>query len=49
MGMTFVWALELGRYGITVNAVAPAGDDPHDRVALRAIGRGAAAGAGSRR
>ena len=24
MGMTFVWALELGRYGITVNAVAPA-------------------------
>jgi NAD(P)-dependent dehydrogenase (short-subunit alcohol dehydrogenase family) len=26
MGMTFVWALELGRYGITVNAVAPAGN-----------------------
>ena len=25
MGMTFVWALELGKYGITVNAVAPAG------------------------
>jgi len=25
MGMTFVWALELERYGITVNAVAPAG------------------------
>jgi NAD(P)-dependent dehydrogenase (short-subunit alcohol dehydrogenase family) len=25
MGVTFVWALELGRYGITVNAVAPAG------------------------
>jgi NAD(P)-dependent dehydrogenase (short-subunit alcohol dehydrogenase family) len=25
MGMTFVWALELGRYGITVNAVAPSG------------------------
>jgi len=25
MGMTFVWALELGRHGITVNAVAPAG------------------------
>jgi len=25
MGMTFIWALELGRYGITVNAVAPAG------------------------
>jgi NAD(P)-dependent dehydrogenase (short-subunit alcohol dehydrogenase family) len=25
MGMTFVWALELGRYGITVNAFAPAG------------------------
>jgi NAD(P)-dependent dehydrogenase (short-subunit alcohol dehydrogenase family) len=25
MGMTFVWALELGRYGITSNAVAPAG------------------------
>jgi NAD(P)-dependent dehydrogenase (short-subunit alcohol dehydrogenase family) len=25
MGMTFVWALELGRYGITVNALAPAG------------------------
>jgi NAD(P)-dependent dehydrogenase (short-subunit alcohol dehydrogenase family) len=25
MGMTFVWALELGRYGVTVNAMAPAG------------------------
>jgi NAD(P)-dependent dehydrogenase (short-subunit alcohol dehydrogenase family) len=25
MGMTFVWALELGKYGVTVNAVAPAG------------------------
>ncbi len=25
MGMTFVWALELARYGVTVNAVAPAG------------------------
>ena len=25
MGMTFIWALELGRYGITVNAMAPAG------------------------
>ncbi len=25
MGMTFVWALELGRSGITANAVAPAG------------------------
>jgi len=25
MGMTFIWALELGRYGVTVNAVAPAG------------------------
>jgi NAD(P)-dependent dehydrogenase (short-subunit alcohol dehydrogenase family) len=25
MGMTFVWSMELGRYGITVNAVAPAG------------------------
>ncbi len=25
MGMTFVWALELGKYGITVNAMAPAG------------------------
>jgi len=25
MGMTFVWALELGRYGITVNAMSPAG------------------------
>jgi NAD(P)-dependent dehydrogenase (short-subunit alcohol dehydrogenase family) len=25
MGMTFVWALELGRYGITSNALAPAG------------------------
>jgi len=25
MGMTFVWALELGRAGITVNAMAPAG------------------------
>src|SRR5438067_13453253 len=26
MGMTFVWAVELARYGITVNAVAPAGN-----------------------
>jgi NAD(P)-dependent dehydrogenase (short-subunit alcohol dehydrogenase family) len=25
MGMTFVWSIELGRYGITVNAVAPSG------------------------
>jgi NAD(P)-dependent dehydrogenase (short-subunit alcohol dehydrogenase family) len=25
MGMTFVWSMELGRYGITCNAVAPAG------------------------
>lgn len=25
MGMTFIWSLELGRHGITVNAVAPAG------------------------
>ena len=25
MGMTFIWSLELGRYGVTVNAVAPAG------------------------
>ncbi|MBV8950383.1 MAG: SDR family NAD(P)-dependent oxidoreductase [Actinobacteria bacterium] len=25
MGMTFIWAMELGRSGITVNAVAPAG------------------------
>jgi len=25
MGMTFVWALELGKYGVTVNAMAPAG------------------------
>jgi NAD(P)-dependent dehydrogenase (short-subunit alcohol dehydrogenase family) len=25
MGMTFVWSLELGKYGVTVNAVAPAG------------------------
>jgi NAD(P)-dependent dehydrogenase (short-subunit alcohol dehydrogenase family) len=25
MGMTFVWALELARFGITVNAMAPAG------------------------
>ncbi len=25
MGMTFIWALELGKYGITANAVAPAG------------------------
>jgi NAD(P)-dependent dehydrogenase (short-subunit alcohol dehydrogenase family) len=24
-GMTFVWALELGKYGITVNAMAPSG------------------------
>ncbi|MGH9024651.1 MAG: SDR family NAD(P)-dependent oxidoreductase [Acidimicrobiia bacterium] len=25
MGMTFIWSLELGKYGITVNAVAPSG------------------------
>jgi NAD(P)-dependent dehydrogenase (short-subunit alcohol dehydrogenase family) len=25
MGLTFIWAMELGRYGVTVNAVAPAG------------------------
>jgi NAD(P)-dependent dehydrogenase (short-subunit alcohol dehydrogenase family) len=25
MGMTFVWAVELGKYGITVNGLAPAG------------------------
>jgi len=25
MGVTFVWSLELGKYGITVNGVAPAG------------------------
>ncbi|MCU1463173.1 MAG: dehydrogenase, short-chain alcohol dehydrogenase like [Acidimicrobiales bacterium] len=25
MGMTFVWAIELGKYGVTVNAMAPAG------------------------
>jgi NAD(P)-dependent dehydrogenase (short-subunit alcohol dehydrogenase family) len=25
MGMTFIWAMELSRHGITVNAVAPAG------------------------
>src|SRR5689334_5312470 len=25
MGMTFVWSLELGKYGVTVNAVGPAG------------------------
>jgi len=25
MGLTFIWSMELGRHGITVNAVAPAG------------------------
>ena len=25
MGMTFVWSIELGKYGITVNAMSPAG------------------------
>lgn len=25
MGMTFIWSIELSRYGITVNAMAPAG------------------------
>ncbi|GIU90652.1 MAG: short-chain dehydrogenase [Acidimicrobiia bacterium] len=25
MGMTFIWSMELGRYGITVNAMAPSG------------------------
>lgn len=25
MGMTFVWSMELGRYGVTANALAPAG------------------------
>ena len=43
MGMTFVWSMELGRYGITVNAVAPVGRDAHDRRAVRAIGPGTAA------
>ena len=43
MGMTFVWSMELGRYGITVNAVAPAGRDADDRGAVRALGQGAAA------
>ena len=43
MGMTFVWSLELGKYGITVNAIAPVGRDAHDRVAVRAVGHGAAA------
>ena len=30
MGMTFVWSMELGRYGVTVNAVAPAASDVLD-------------------
>ena len=25
MGMTFIWAMELGRHGVTVNAMAPSG------------------------
>jgi len=25
MGMTFIWSIELGRYGVTVNAMSPAG------------------------
>ncbi len=25
MGMTFIWSIELGKYGITVNAMSPAG------------------------
>ncbi len=25
MGMTFVWSIELGKYGVTVNAIAPSG------------------------
>ena len=25
MGMTFVWSIELGKYGVTVNAMSPAG------------------------
>ena len=25
MGLTYIWAIELGRYGITVNAMSPAG------------------------
>ena len=40
MGMTFVWSLELGKYGVTVNAVAPAGRHAHDRIALRDVGQG---------
>ena len=42
MGMTFIWALELGKYGVTVNAVAGR-RHPHDRRAVRADRRGATA------
>ena len=43
MGMTFVWSMELGRYGITVNAVAPSGATRMTAGAVRALGPGAAA------
>ena len=43
MGMTFVWALELGRYGITVNAVAPAGATRMTAALFETLGQGAAA------
>jgi 3-oxoacyl-[acyl-carrier protein] reductase len=45
MGMTFIWALELGKYGVTVNAIAPGTTATERVVAVRnqeqrdAIGR----------
>ena len=44
MGMTFIWSLELGRYGITVNAIAPAGATRMTAGAVRAHRHRAAAG-----
>ena len=38
MGMTFVWALELGKYGITVNAGGAGRRHPHDGEPLQGLG-----------
>ena len=43
-GLTLVAAAEMGRYGVTVNAIAPGGQDADDRGRVRHVGHGAARG-----